>query len=301
MRKESEPAGVAVWRYSRSGMSSAADARQRTRAERFRALHRPGAPFVLGNAWDVASALVLEEAGFEAVGTSSAGLSAALGYVDAEALALDELLAVVKRMTRALEVPLSVDLESGFGPRPEDVAACVQSALGAGAVGVNLEDVRPGSAELRPLKEAQERIAAARAAAERARIPAVINARTDAFWRNLGPEEQRLEETLVRLQAFVEAGADSVFVPGVVKPSDIAQLAARAGAPLNVLASKDLPPLPELARLGVARLSLGSAPMRAALTALRRIGEELRGPGTYGLLTEDVLSYAELQALVGRG
>lgn len=283
-----------------SGMSSATDARQRTRAERFRALHRPGAPFVLGNAWDVASALVLEEAGFEAVGTSSAGLAAALGHIDAEALALDELLAVVKRMTRALDVPLSVDVESGFGPRPEDVATCVRGALLAGAVGVNLEDVRPGSAELLPLKVAQERIIAARSAAVRAGIPAVINARTDAFWRKVGKEEQRLAMTLERLQAFVEAGADSVFVPGVVKRNDIAELAARAGAPLNVLTSKDLPPLPELARLGVARLSLGSAPMRAALTALRRIGKELLGPGTYGLLTEDVLSYAELQALVGK-
>jgi 2-methylisocitrate lyase-like PEP mutase family enzyme len=243
---------------------------------------------------------VLEEAGFEAVGTSSAGLAAALGHIDAEALALDELLTVVKRMTRALDVPLSVDVESGFGPRPEDVAACVHSALLAGAVGVNLEDIRPGSAELLPLKEAKERVAAARSAAVRAGIPAVINARTDAFWRKVGPEAQRLKTTLERLQAFVEAGADSVFAPGVAKPSDIVQLAARAGAPLNVLASKDLPPLPELARLGVARLSLGSAPMRAALTALRRIGEELRGPGTYRVLTEDVLSYAELQALVGK-
>jgi 2-methylisocitrate lyase-like PEP mutase family enzyme len=281
-------------------MSRAADARQVKRAERFKALHRPGAPFVLGNAWDVASALVLEDAGFEAVGTSSAGLAASLGRIDAETVALDDLVQVVERMTLALHVPLSVDVESGFGPRPEDVASCVQKVLGAGAVGLNLEDVRPGSEELLPLAEAAERVAAAREAADAYGLPALINARTDVFWRKVGPEETRLEEALERLWAYVKAGADAVFVPGAYRRSEIAQLAARAGAPLNLLASKELPPLPELARLDVARVSLGSAPMRAALSTLRRIGEELRGPGTYRLLTEDVLSYAELQALVGR-
>jgi 2-methylisocitrate lyase-like PEP mutase family enzyme len=282
-------------------MASVVDAGQRRRAERFRALHRPGAPFVLGNAWDVATALVLEEAGFEAVGTSSAALAASLGHLDAEELALEELVQVVGRMSRALDVPLSVDVESGFGPRPADVATCVESVLGAGAVGVNLEDVRPGSAELLSVEDAAERIAAARAAVDRAGIPAVINARTDVFWRKVGPEEQRMEEALRRLRAYVQAGADAVFVPGALRRSEIAQLAARAGAPLNLLASRDLPPLSELARLDVARLSLGSAPMRAALTTLRRVAEELRGPGTYTALTEDVLSYAELQALVGKG
>jgi 2-methylisocitrate lyase-like PEP mutase family enzyme len=281
-------------------MSSVADARQLRRAERFRALHRPGTPFVLGNAWDVASALVLEEAGFEAVGTSSAGLAASLGRVDAEALSLEELVQVVERISRALEVPLSVDVESGFGPRPVDVGTCVEKVLGAGAVGCNLEDVRPGSAELLSLEDAAERIAAARAAADRAGIPAVINARTDVFWRKVGPEEHRVEEALRRLRAYVQAGANAVFVPGAHRKSEIAQL-VQAGAPLNLLASRDLPPLGELARLGVARLSLGSAPMRAALTMLRRVAEELRGPGTYKALTEDILSYAELQALVGKG
>src|SRR5450755_2620762 len=109
-----------------SSMSSAPDGPQRKRAERFRAMHRPGAPFVLGNAWDVASALVLEDAGFEAVGTSSAGLAASLGRVDAEAVALDELVQVVARISAALDVPLSVDVESGFGPGLEHVATCVR-------------------------------------------------------------------------------------------------------------------------------------------------------------------------------
>jgi 2-methylisocitrate lyase-like PEP mutase family enzyme len=249
----------------------------------------------------VASALVLEEAGFEAVGTSSAALAAALGRPDAEAVSLEELVQVVGRMSHVLEVPLSVDVESGFGPRLEDVTRCVQAVLGVGAVGVNLEDVRPGSAELLPLEEAAGRVAAARRAAEASGVAAVVNARTDVFWRKVGPEEGRVAEALRRLRAYVQAGADAVFVPGAQRPGDIAQLAAQAGAPLNLLASRDLPPLAELARLGVARLSLGSAPMRAALTTLRRIAEELRGPGTYRSLTEDVLSYAELQSLVGRG
>jgi len=180
-------------------------------------MHRPGAPFVLGNAWDVASALVLEDAGFEAVGTSSAGLAASLGRVDAEAVALDELVQVVARISAALDVPLSVDVESGFGPGLEDVATCVRKVLGAGAVGLNIEDIRPGSQELLPLAAAAERIAAARSAADAYGIPAVINARTDVFWRKVGPEEQRLEEALERLQAYVHAGADADRLLGVTR------------------------------------------------------------------------------------
>jgi 2-methylisocitrate lyase-like PEP mutase family enzyme len=144
------------------------------------------------------------------------------------------------------------------------------------------------------------RVAAAREATEAAGVPAVVNARTDTRWRRVGGEAASLEETLERARRYVEAGASCVFVPGLRGAEEIEAVAKGAGAPLNVLAMKGLPPLPELARLGVARVSLGSGPMRAALTVVRRVAQELQGPGTYASLTDDVVTYAELQALLTR-
>jgi len=282
-------------------MSSKAE--QRALAERFRTLHRPGTPFVLGNAWDVASACLFESCGLQAVGTTSAGLAAALGHADAEAIPLDELAAMVRRIVAAVGVPVSVDIEAGFGVAPAGVAATVRRMLEAGAVGVNLEDAVPGSSgKLYPVEEAVARVRAAREATDVFGVPAVVNARTDILWRKGRPDATRVDECLRRLGAYVAAGASCVFAPGLQQPADIAAVARAAGAPLNVLATKGMPPLPELARLGVARVSLGSGPMRAGLTVLRRIVEELQSNGTYATLTEGVVTYAELQALVtGQG
>lgn len=272
---------------------------QRALAERFRALHRPGTPFVLGNAWDVASARLFETSGVQAVGTTSAGMAAVIGRADTEAIPLEELEAMVRRIVAVVRVPVSVDIEAGFGSTPADVGATVRRMLEAGAVGVNLEDGVPGSSRtLYPLEGAAARVRAACDAAETFGVPAVVNARTDTFWRKVGPEETRVEEGLRRLRAFVAAGASCVFAPGLQQPADIEAVARAAGAPLNVLATKGVPPLPELARLGVARVSLGSGPMRAALTAVRRIVQELDSGGTYAAFTEGVVTYAELQALV---
>jgi 2-methylisocitrate lyase-like PEP mutase family enzyme len=273
---------------------------QTERAARFAALHHGPALLILPNAWDAASALLFEVAGFPAVATTSAGLAWALGYRDGEALPAAALVPVVARIAAVLRVPLSVDLEAGYGRTPEEVAEVVMAIAGAGAVGVNLEDRDfSGAAPLRDTALQAEILRAARAAGRAAGVPLFVNARTDIYLGAIGPEEERLERTLERLRAYAAAGADGVFVPGLRDPADLAAVARGAGVPLNVLAMPGLPPVLELARLGVARLTVGSKAMLSVYGKLRRIAAELQAAGTYETLAEDALTYAELQALLG--
>jgi 2-methylisocitrate lyase-like PEP mutase family enzyme len=273
---------------------------QTERATRFAALHRGPSLLMLPNAWDVPSALLFESAGFPAVATTSAGLAWALGYRDGEDLPLSALVDAVARLTSRLRVPLSVDLEAGYGRTPEEVAAAVLAVVGAGAVGVNIEDKDfSGAAPLRDTALQVEILHAAREVGRSARVPLFVNARTDIYLRAIGPEEDRRERTLERLRSYVAAGADCVFVPALRDAADLAAVVAGAGAPLNVLAVPGLPPVPDLARLGVARLTVGSGAMRSVYGKLRRIAAELQGPGTYETLAEDALPHAELQGLLG--
>ena len=263
-------------------------------ARRLHALHDPAAPLALSNAWDVASARVVEAAGASAVATTSAGVAWSLGRPDGDRLGRADLLAVVRRITAAVSVPVTVDAESGFADDAAGVAATVDGLLDAGAVGVNLED---GS---RAPDELAARVAAARAAADRAGVALFVNARTDVFLRGIGAPEDRLAETVARARRYVDAGADGVFVPGVVDAATIAELAAAIPAPLNVMVRPGLLPVPELGRLGVARVSLGSTVAEAAYAAAHRAAVELLERGTYGVLA-DAMDYAELDALVAAG
>lgn len=272
---------------------------QLERATRFAALHRGPAPLVLPNAWDAASALLFQAAGFPAVATTSAGLAWALGRRDGEELPVAALVAAVERIAGVLQIPLSVDLEAGFGRTPEEVAEVVMAVIGAGAVGINLEDVdRSGAAPLRDVKLQAEILHAAKDAGRAAELPLFVNARTDIFWKGIGERAERLDQTLGRLRAYVAAGADGVFVPGLKEAADIAAVTGGVEAPLNVLATPGLPPVPELAKLRVARLTVGSGAMRSIYGKLRKIAAELQGPGTYEALLEDALTGAEMQALI---
>ncbi len=270
------------------------------RAARFAALHQGPAVLVLPNAWDVASALLFQAAGFPAVATTSAGLAWAWGYRDGEQLPLTRLLPAVETIAAALTVPLSVDFESGYGRTPEEVAAAVRAVIAAGAVGINLEDKdHSGAGPLRDLALQREILLAAREAATQSGVPLFINARTDVFLGQVGAPEERRAHTIERLQAFVAAGADGVFVPALLDSGDILAVVREVRAPLNVLALPGLPPVPRLAEMGVARMSLGSGAMRAAYGRLRQIAAELQGPGTLSAMTEGALPYAEMQALFG--
>ncbi len=274
---------------------------QKRRAQAFRKLHDRTRLLVLPNAWDAASARVFEEAGFPALATTSAGIAASLGYPDGERISRGEMAKAVARIVRAVRVPVSADMERGYGPIPKAVRQTVEAAIEAGAVGVNLEDA--SGDRVRPLRDPEdmaERLRAAREAARRSGVDFFINARTDVFLLEVGAERARFDRTVARARAYLEAGADGVFVPGVADGELIGRLARAIEAPLNVLAAAGAPPVAELERLGVARLSVGSGAMRSALGHARRIARELRESGTYGSLTEGAVPYRELNQLLDR-
>jgi 2-methylisocitrate lyase-like PEP mutase family enzyme len=275
---------------------------QSDRAATLRHLHAGPSILVLPNAWDVASARVFETAGFPAVATTSAGVAFALGYPDGQRISRDEMVEAVRRIAARLAVPVTADMEAGYGPTPEAAAATARAVVAAGAVGMNLEDSPGPGGDTTLLDQSlqMERIGAAREAAAAAGVPIVINARTDVFLAGIGEPGSRLAHTVRRMVAYREAGADCVFVPGVYDAETIAVLAREAGGPLNVLAGKGCPPVAELQRLGVRRLSIGSAAMRAGMGLARRIAEELRGPGTYERLLEGSIPHAELNRLLER-
>ncbi|MFD9357665.1 isocitrate lyase/phosphoenolpyruvate mutase family protein [Streptomyces sp. NPDC060031] len=261
------------------------------RARQFTALHTPAAPLALANAWDVASARLVEAAGAPAVATTSAGVAWSLGSPDGDALARDRALDLVGRVAGAVSVPVTADIEGGFGADPAGVGETVAGVLAAGAVGINIEDGTRAPADH------AERLAAARAAAEAAGIPLYINARIDTYLFGLGAKETRLDETLARAAAYLEAGATGIFVPGVTDPATVTELAKGIDAPLNVLVGPGAPTVAELGALGVARVSLGSWVAEAAYAVVRRAAEELISGGTYGSLAGS-LPYGELNGLL---
>ncbi|MBD0689851.1 isocitrate lyase/phosphoenolpyruvate mutase family protein [Streptomyces sp. CBMA123] len=265
-------------------------AAQQEKARLLRELHRPGEPLVLANVWDAASARLVAGAGARAVATASASVSWSLGSPDGGGADRDQVLARTAEVVRSVDLPVTADLESGYADTPAGVGATVTALLATGAVGVNLED-----AEYTPA-QAAERIAAARAAADAAGVPLFVNGRTDVFLHALGEPEGRLDEAVRRLRAYVEAGADGVFVPGVADPETIAALVAAVPAPLNVLAGPGSPSVAELAKLGVARISLGPGLARVAYAAVRRAAEEVYASGTYTSL-DGGLTYPELNGL----
>ncbi len=256
------------------------------------ALHA-GPGFVIPNAWDAGSARVLEQVGFPAIATTSAGIAWACGAPDGEALDRDTMLEHVGRIVAAVGVPVTADLEAGYGATPDDVGLTVARAVELGAVGGNLEDAVTGG--LFGLDEAVDRIAAARAAAPRGTF--VLNARTDTYFAGIAGDV--FAETVQRAARYLEAGADCVFVPGVVAADTIRRLAAAIPGPLNVVAGlANTIDAPTLFSLGVKRVSLGGSLARAALSLVQRAGQELLDSGTLSFL-DGALTYADLQRRFG--
>lgn len=227
------------------------------RAAALRARHRPGAPVVLPNAWDAGSARAVEAAGFPAVATSSAAIAETLGYADGEATPVDEMLDAVARIVRAVAVPVTADLERGYGLPPDQL---VERIAATGAVGCNLEDSDPRSGELVPVDAQVGFLAAVRSAAWSAGIDLVVNARVDTYL--VGGLPDPLAAAVGRAQRYLAAGADCAY-PILADPVDLRALVAAAGGPVNVLATVDGPPPAALAALGVARISYGADLHRA--------------------------------------
>ncbi|MEM7585147.1 MAG: isocitrate lyase/phosphoenolpyruvate mutase family protein [Acidobacteriota bacterium] len=266
---------------------------QQKRAAALRRLHQPG-PLVLPNAWDATSARLIERAGAQAIATTSAGVSWALGHSDGEGLEREPMVAAIQAIAEAVEIPVTADIESGYGTgTPRDVYETVSAVLEAGAVGINLEDA-PGAGDSPLLEpEAQaERLRAARSAAQERNVDLFINARTDVYLRAVGDPEGRADEVMQRAASYLQAGADSVFVPGVADAATIASLVAGIDAPLNVMAGPGSPTVQELAELSVARVSLGPGLTLGAFGWIERVAREVLANGTYDHLGQG-LTYPE--------
>jgi 2-methylisocitrate lyase-like PEP mutase family enzyme len=271
---------------------------QKASAVSFRTMHRGPKMLVLPNAWDVASARVFEDAGFGAIASTSAGVAFSLGYPDGQKITREEMLARVARIARAVKVPVTADVESGYGNRPEDTERTAREVIEAGAVGLNLEDATGDVHDpLADLSLQIERVRAVKAAALKTGILLVLNARTDVYLAEVGPPETRYDETLRRLIAYRDAGADCVFVPGLRDAATIRKLVQDVKCPVNILVGPGSPSVPELQSIGVARVSIGSSAMRATLGLVKRIAEELRGPGTYSAL-EGGIAYADVNEML---
>ncbi|HYA11021.1 MAG TPA: isocitrate lyase/phosphoenolpyruvate mutase family protein [Thermoplasmata archaeon] len=267
------------------------------RAERFRALHRAPRLFVLPNAWDVPSARVFEDAGFPAVATSSAGVMVSLGYPDGEEIPREVYVAAVRRIAAKLAVPLSADVVAGFGRTATEVADTVRAVVEAGAVGINLEDQDPATEALLPLPAQAEKIRAVRALGEELGVPLVINARTDALWRGGGAPEDRFREAVRRGRAFRDAGADCVYPMRLTDRAEIAAFVGEVPGPVNVMIRAGLPPLEELERLGVRRVSFGPGASYAALGLLKRIATEVLHERSFRSLIDGAITFDELNRL----
>ena len=274
---------------------------QRDQAQLFFRLHQGPQVLVLPNAWDAASARIFEAAGFPAVATTSAGIAAALGYPDGEQISRQEMLEVVERLTRTVAIPVSADIEAGYGNTLEEIAQTARLVLEAGCVGINLED---GTGDpqhpLCDISYQVEKIHAIRAVADAAGIHLFINARTDVFFREVGGATDRMEQALRRGNAYREAGADGIYYMDASGREMIARLVKETQAPVNILAGPGALPVQELAALGVARVSVGQYPMRATLALIQKMARELLDLGTYTSMAQDAFDYTRVNQLFDR-
>jgi len=270
--------------------------RQVRLAEMLRALHEKGNPVVLPNAWDAGSARLFESRGARAIATTSGGVVWSLGYGDGEQLPLEEVLANIRRIMRVIKLPLTVDFETGYGRDADAVEQSVRAAIQAGAVGVNIEDAQPGHGPLRSLDEAAQRIAAARRAGEKTGVPVVINARIDAWMGHDGNSEEPLDEALERARRYVESGADCLYPIALTDTKTLTAFIQALDAPVNVLAGPQTGTVADLARLGVARITVGTRLAVLALENVDRAVRDMLNAGRFDGL-DSSFSYSDAQKL----
>ena len=270
---------------------------QKDKAEDFRGLHHGKRILILPNAWDVPSARVFENEGFPAVATSSAGLMVSLGYPDGEVIGRNEFVSAVERIAKVLSVPLSVDIVAGFGKTTEEVVATVKAILRSGGIGINIEDFAHSTKKLFPAERQVENVKAIRRLGDTVGVPLVINARTDALRFGIGDDEAKFEEAVRRATAYRDAGADCVYPMGLTEAGSMSRFVKELDFPINVMVRKGLPPVSELERLGVARVSFGPSASYAAMGLLKRASEEVLEKGTYQNLVEGAIAFDELNSL----
>jgi 2-methylisocitrate lyase-like PEP mutase family enzyme len=274
-------------------------AEQAAKAEAFRALHRGPPLLLMANAWDAITARLFEAEGFAAVATTSGGVSWAVGYADGEAAPWDEVVGQTARIARAVAVPVTADIEAGFGETPEEVARSIGDIIGAGVVGVNLEDGMPGPTPIRPIDEAVARIRAAREAANSAGVPIVINARTDLYLKQIGDDASRFDEAVARARAYLAAGADCFYPIGLRDPATMGRLVQALKAPININVRAGWPSVAELEALGVARVTTATQLTLVALAATRQVAREIKATGRFDAINP-AIGHPEMQQLMAR-
>lgn len=271
---------------------------QKEKAEMFLKFHHDDEILVLLNSWDAGSSKLVEACGYKAVATTSMGIAASFGRPDCEVVQLSEVLQVVTGIVNAVQVPVSVDFEAGYGNNVDEIIESVKKIIATGIVGINIED----SIELSPVlideSEFCERIAAIRALSDSLGFHLVINARTDSFYTSSGSTQEKLAQSIRRGNKYREAGADCIFVQPVWEKETIRTLVKEINAPINILSNPaigaGLPPsVQELQDLGVARLSLGSSLMKATLALMKKVADELSQKGTYTILSDTMMPRAE--------
>ncbi|CAL2108475.1 Isocitrate lyase/phosphoenolpyruvate mutase family protein [Tenacibaculum sp. 190524A02b] len=260
-------------------------------AEQFQELHHNNQLLVLPNVWDAGSAKIFEKSGFKAIATTSAGIAYSMGYPDGEYLTIDELINLTKKITERIDIPLSVDLEKGYADEAEQVKQNVRKIIEAGAVGVNIED---GNNTKQPylddLSLMEEKIKALSTLKDEIKIPFVINARSDTFWLQIGNENDRLNLAIERAKAFINAGADCIFLPGAISKESVQILLDSIDCPLNIIANPVFNDLKEMEKIGVNRLSIGSGAIRSVLEHTQNMANELKSNSLNTMLSTE-LSY----------
>ena len=242
---------------------------QAQKAAAFRALHLRGKPVLLLNIWDAGSARAIAAGGAAAIATGSWSVAAANGFADGEQLPFDLAIDNLRRIVTAVDLPVTIDIERGYGKTPDAVAASVRRTIEAGAIGCNIEDSLPEGGALRAIEEQVQRIRATRKAADDLQVAYFINARTDVFFQSgVNHDAAAAEAALARAKAYADAGADGLFTPGLADEGLIARLAAASPLPLNIMMGGKSPPPARLAELGVARVSYGPGPYRQAMKML---------------------------------
>jgi len=271
---------------------------QAVKAELFRAMHSGPRLLLLPNAWDAISARVVAAAGFPAIATTSGGVAWALGYQDGEAAPWDEVVAATGRIARAVMAPLTADIEAGFGDTPEAVGQSIRDIIGAGAIGVNLEDgLRGTSPAVRSIDDAAARIRAAREAASAAGVPIVINARTDLYIKHIGDEQSRFDDAVARAQAYFEAGADCFYPISLHDSEVIRRLVEALDRPINVNVRAGVFSVGELEALGVRRASTATALPLLAMGVVRQVAEQMRATHRFDAVNP-AMAHPEAQRLM---
>ena len=262
--------------------------RQQGYASTFRDLHVAGDPLILFNIWDPGSARVVADSGAKAIATGSWAVAAAFGYSDGQQMPFDLAVDNLRRIAARVDLPVSIDLESGYGDSPADLQESVAAVIDAGAIGINIEDLNYGAGDLYGTDDQAGRIAAVREAAEQRGLPIFINARTDRFFRGDPPErhDDLMDEALQRARAYAEAGADGLFVPGLLREDLLERMCAESPLPVNVMVMPAAPPAQRLAELGVARISYGPGPYSQAMGALRDTATQAFSPGPDAVITD---------------